>query len=84
VRLDLDGQQIALFNVEGRFFALDDECLHMGASLSEGQVEGGAVLCPWHKWCYDLETGERIGRRGSPTRAYKVVVRDGWITLEGV
>lgn len=84
VRIDIDGQSVALFNVEGVLHAVDDECLHMGASLSTGSVHDGLVVCPWHAWCYDLATGARVGRRGSPLRTYPVSVEDQWITLEGV
>jgi len=80
-RVELDGEQIALFNVDGYVYALADECLHMGASLSEGTVARRTVICPWHRRCYDLATGARVGRPGSPTRVYPVEIRDGWIVL---
>jgi len=84
VRVDIDGQAIALFNLGGVLRAVDDECLHMGASLSTGSVRDGVVACPWHGWCYDLATGARVGRMGSPLGTYPVAVEDGWITLEGL
>lgn len=55
--VSLDGKLIALFNVDGEFRAINDLCPHMGASLSEGWVEEGAVTCPWHAWRFCLKDG---------------------------
>ena len=48
---------IGLFHDQGQYFALSDFCPHMGASLSDGHVEDGAVLCPWHAWRFRLSDG---------------------------
>jgi nitrite reductase (NADH) small subunit/3-phenylpropionate/trans-cinnamate dioxygenase ferredoxin subunit len=48
---------LALFCQEGRYYAIDDVCPHMGASLSGGQVEDGIVTCPWHGWRFRLADG---------------------------
>ena len=56
----LNGRVIALFNVNGTFYAIDDTCPHRGASLSEGQVDGTEVVCPWHNACFDLTTGAHL------------------------
>lgn len=69
---------IAVFNVEGEFYAIDDTCTHQDASLSDGWVEGCAVECPLHAACFDLRTGMPSGppaRR--PVRTHEVVVSDG-------
>jgi nitrite reductase/ring-hydroxylating ferredoxin subunit len=81
VRVDVEGWQIALFHTRDGFRALDDACPHMGASLSEGRVEGGAVVCPWHAWRYELGTGARTDRCGAGAVAHRVEVRDGWLYL---
>jgi nitrite reductase/ring-hydroxylating ferredoxin subunit len=44
----VEGQKIALFNVEGTFYAVGDTCTHRGGPLSEGSVAGTTVTCPWH------------------------------------
>ncbi|MCS6863882.1 MAG: nitrite reductase small subunit NirD [Gemmataceae bacterium] len=51
------GRDIAIFNVDGQWFAIDDLCPHMGASLSGGFVEDGCVTCPWHYWRFRLTDG---------------------------
>ncbi len=48
---------IAVFADNGRYFAIDDVCPHMGASLSDGYVEKGTVTCPWHAWRFRLADG---------------------------
>lgn len=56
----VDGMELALFNVGGTFYALDNQCPHRGGPLGEGEIEGCVVTCPWHAWQYDLATGESI------------------------
>ena len=48
---------IAVFHQGGRYYAIDDVCPHMGASLSGGYVENGIVTCPWHAWRFRLADG---------------------------
>jgi nitrite reductase/ring-hydroxylating ferredoxin subunit len=48
---------IALFNVDGRFYALENSCPHQGGPIAEGWLEGPEVTCPWHGWCFDVRTG---------------------------
>lgn len=56
--IEVGGKKIALFNVEGSFYAIDDTCTHRGGPLSEGALEGKQVTCPWHGAIYDVATGE--------------------------
>jgi len=55
--VEANGKQIALFNVEGEFYAIDNVCKHQGGPLGEGICDGGIVTCPWHQWKYDVTTG---------------------------
>jgi nitrite reductase (NADH) small subunit/3-phenylpropionate/trans-cinnamate dioxygenase ferredoxin subunit len=48
---------IAVFRVDDRFYAVDDVCPHMGASLAGGYVENDSVTCPWHAWRFRLSDG---------------------------
>lgn len=59
-KIEIEGKEIALFNVDGNFLAIDDTCPHRGGPLSEGFVETGVLTCPWHGWQFQLETGECI------------------------
>jgi nitrite reductase/ring-hydroxylating ferredoxin subunit len=57
LRVSVEGRNIALFRRGDRVYAVGDSCPHMGASLSEGFIDGNAVVCPWHGWIFSLETG---------------------------
>lgn len=59
--IDVKGKQIALFNVNGEFFALDNTCTHEGGPLAEGEISGHEVICPWHGAMFDIQTGEVLG-----------------------
>ncbi len=48
---------IAVFNQGGQYFAIDDICPHMGASLGAGLCDGGVVTCPWHAWRFRISDG---------------------------
>ena len=51
------GQNLALFNVEGNYYAIENTCPHRGGPLAEGPVEGDAVTCPWHGSKFNIKTG---------------------------
>lgn len=55
--VEVEGKKIALFNVEGSFYAIDDTCSHRGGPLSEGTLEGNQVTCPWHGASFDVTSG---------------------------
>jgi len=56
--VEAGGRKIALFNVDGTFYAIDDACPHRGASLSEGELSGTEITCYLHGAVFDLVTGE--------------------------
>jgi len=56
--VEAGGKQLALFQVEGTFYALDNNCTHRGGPLSEGEVQGLEVQCPWHGAHFHLATGQ--------------------------
>jgi nitrite reductase/ring-hydroxylating ferredoxin subunit len=60
-RVDVQGKSIALFNVEGQFFALDNTCTHRGGPLAEGEISGHEVTCPCHGARFDVRTGKVVG-----------------------
>ncbi len=60
-RVEVQGRTIALFNLGGTYHAIDDTCPHRGGPLSEGQVEGQVVTCPWHGAKFDVSTGSVTG-----------------------
>jgi len=58
--VEVGGRQIAVFNVDGAFHAIDNTCLHRGGPLAEGEIDGCIVTCPWHGWQYDVTTGVNV------------------------
>ena len=56
----VNGKTLALVNVNGTFYAIDDTCTHRGAPLSEGDVEGQELTCPWHGARFDVTTGAHL------------------------
>lgn len=50
-------RMVALFQSNGNYFAIDDTCPHMGASLASGHLEDGNVTCPWHAWRFSVCDG---------------------------
>lgn len=53
-----NGIEIALFNVDGTFYAIENTCPHRGGPLGEGMIDGNNVICPWHGWQFDVTTGK--------------------------
>ena len=58
-RVEVQGVDILIANVDGRFYALDDRCGHMNAMLSMGTLTGNIVTCPFHFAEFDVTTGRR-------------------------
>ena len=56
--VDVDGEPVAIFHVDGNFYATSDVCTHEEASLSEGELEGEVVECPLHGARFNVRTGE--------------------------
>ncbi|MCZ2826138.1 MULTISPECIES: bifunctional 3-phenylpropionate/cinnamic acid dioxygenase ferredoxin subunit [unclassified Modestobacter] len=76
-------QPIAVFNVDGDFYAIDDTCTHQDASLADGWLDGCAVECPLHASCFDLRTGKVSGPPAkTPVRTHRVVVHGGTIYVQ--
>lgn len=71
----VEGRMVAVFYVDGAYTAIDDTCPHMGASLSTGYVENGAVMCPWHAWRFCTKNGTWLDNPTSSLRQEKFEVR---------
>lgn len=57
---EVDGRAIALFNVDGAFYAIDDVCTHDGGPLAEGEFAGCEIQCPRHGARFDVRTGKPL------------------------
>ena len=71
---EVGGQTIAVFNVDGTFYAIDNTCVHRGGPLGEGELEGDVVTCPWHAWQYNVKTGVSTTNPSASVKSYQVKV----------
>jgi len=78
----VDERKVAVFNVEGNLYAIDDRCPHRGASLGKGTLDGVVVTCPLHKWEFDLRTGQCVGKPGNELRRFEVFVAGDSLLLD--
>jgi nitrite reductase (NADH) small subunit len=72
--VEVGGKAVAIFNVNGTIYALDNTCLHQGGPLGEGMLEGDVVTCPWHMWQYNVRTGEKVGTPSLKVATYPVKI----------
>ena len=82
-RVEIEGKEIALFNIDGAFYAIQNTCTHRGGPLADGDLDGDVVTCPWHGARYDVKSGEVLGPPASQgVMAYKVRVQGEDIEIE--
>ncbi|MBI3761643.1 MAG: Rieske (2Fe-2S) protein [Chloroflexi bacterium] len=97
VILDFDGRSVGVFNVAGRFFALNNRCPHSGGPLCLGPITGtalpttefkfvygrqGSILrCAWHGWEFDIETGQALADPRYRAKTFPVTVENGNVVV---
>ena len=80
---DVNGRQIAICNVDGTFYAIDDVCTHDGGPLDQGQLEGIEIECPRHGARFDVTTGKVLALPAvMPVQSYPVQVEGDEIKVE--
>jgi 3-phenylpropionate/trans-cinnamate dioxygenase ferredoxin component len=83
IRVTVDGNPVAVFNVGGLLYGVDAKCTHVGGPLDQGSVDGNAVRCPLHGSEFDLRTGAVVrGPATRPLRTYRVRVETDGLTVE--
>jgi len=80
--VEAGGRTLALFNVDGRFYAIDNVCLHRGGPLGEGDLEGTIVRCPWHAWRWDVTSGANVNNPAVKMACFPVTVDDGALLVD--
>jgi 3-phenylpropionate/trans-cinnamate dioxygenase ferredoxin subunit len=82
--VEIDGRFVAVFNVDGEFFAIDDLCTHDGGGLTGGALEGDQVICPRHGARFCLRTGAALTPPAyEPVQSYPTRVSNGRIEVSG-
>jgi nitrite reductase/ring-hydroxylating ferredoxin subunit len=79
---ELSGKVVCVANVNGMVTAMDNICLHMGGPLGQGYIEGGKIVCPWHGWEYDLNTGELGDDPKSKLAVYSIKIENGEVFID--
>ncbi|MAJ11571.1 MAG: ferredoxin [Thiotrichales bacterium] len=82
-QVELDAREpIAIYNLDGEYFATDDTCTHGNASMAEGDIDGSEVYCPFHMGAFDIRTGEAtVAPCSVPLKTYEVVIEDGYLFI---
>ena len=81
--VQVDDHQIALFNIEGTFYAIGGTCTHKGGPLSEGSLEGTTVTCPWHGASFEVRTGKNLTPPApNEVPSYKVRIEGNEVQVE--
>src|SRR5262249_7349222 len=81
--VEVEGKSLALFNVGGTYYALNNACTHRGGPLSEGALNGDQVTCPWHGAVFDATTGEVVqGPATKDVACYRVRVVSPEVEVE--
>lgn len=73
--------EVALFNLEGSIYAIDNMCQHAGGPLGEGKIKGDDVVCPWHGYRYHIKTGQYTKNPDMSVACFQVKVEDGKILV---
>nr|VFK50887.1 MAG: 3-phenylpropionate/trans-cinnamate dioxygenase ferredoxin subunit [Candidatus Kentron sp. TUN]VFK53405.1 MAG: 3-phenylpropionate/trans-cinnamate dioxygenase ferredoxin subunit [Candidatus Kentron sp. TUN]VFK54370.1 MAG: 3-phenylpropionate/trans-cinnamate dioxygenase ferredoxin subunit [Candidatus Kentron sp. TUN] len=82
--ITMDGVQIAVFNLNGEFYAIEDACTHAHKTLTGGEVDADRITCPWHGARFNIKTGEALTAPAYeavatfPTRIEKEMVQVEW------
>ena len=81
--IDVDDVMVAVFNIEGQFYAIEDVCTHDGGILTGGPIAGCIITCPRHGATFDVRSGEALTAPAyEPTASFPVRVEDGMIQVK--
>jgi nitrite reductase (NADH) small subunit len=76
------GKTLCVARINGTISAIDNVCLHEGGPLSEGVIENGKIVCPWHGWEYDLATGQTGDNPTDKVDVYPIKLEGGDVFVD--
>lgn len=82
ITVELEGKSIAVFNSNGKFYAIDNTCKHRGGPLGEGSLDGNVVTCPWHGWQFDITNGNCVTNPAGKINGYALKIEGENILIE--
>ncbi len=77
-----NGTAIALYNVNGKFYATQNNCLHRGGPLGEGTLDNETITCPWHGWQYNVKDGQNKANPAIKLKLFRTEVKGEEIYVE--
>ena len=81
--VDVNGEEVALFNVNGNFFATTNSCPHRNGPLGEGYLDNDIVSCPLHGWKFNVRDGKNLTIPSSKIACFQVKVEGNDVMIEG-
>ncbi len=82
IEIEVGERRVAVYCVEGAYFAIDNICTHQFALLSDGYIDGGCVECPLHQALFDIRTGKVLeGPTDKNLETYEVKLEDGSVSV---
>ena len=84
IKISMDGRDILVANIDGKYCATDDSCTHSGSSLSEGKLDGCIITCGWHGAQFDCKTGKlvKFPAKIRDLASYSVIVESDNVFVE--
>ena len=79
--VEVHGTELALCNVDGTYYAIDNTCVHQGGPLGEGVMDGENIICPWHSWRYNVKTGASPSNPSVSVKTYPVKIDNGEVKV---
>jgi len=80
--IQVAGKAVAIANVAGKFYAINNTCLHRGGPLGQGSLKDKIVTCPWHGWEYDVTSGKLVQNPNMGVACYATEVRGDEVFIE--
>ena len=80
--VEAGGRELALFNVDGTYYCIENLCPHNEGPLGEGELEADVVICPWHAWQFNVRTGRMIYNESICVATYPCKVMDSAVFVE--
>ncbi len=78
----VDGKSVAIFNVQGKFYAIDNACAHRGGPIGDGMLDGQVATCPWHGWQWDVTTGKSLFNPAVAVKKFSLKVEGNQIFID--
>jgi nitrite reductase (NADH) small subunit len=82
MEVEVEGVAVCLANVNGELSALGNVCPHRQGPLGQGWMEGGAVVCPWHSWMFDVKTGVAAAPDKGLVEVFPLRIEGGDVLVE--